>query len=183
MDFTSFLINLCLVALGRIVWSIGVQWRVLSDWEEHGRAEAEGSWPRWIWHREHLNCLAVCTHFRGFGLAQASGLCSVYMLTSLALFCETLDECTWNPLCNKNSLLKKKSICLSSRQKTSGLLSKLQETFGYGAVLPCSDNRWRVKGLEKLHILKEIGWVDKEEKFNSFLLIYLLVTSLPDHVV
>ena len=31
------------------------------------------------------------------------------MLTSLALFCETLDEYTWNPLCNKNSLLKKKS--------------------------------------------------------------------------
>ena len=138
MNSISFLMNSCLIALGRIVWGIGVEWRVLPHWEERGSAEAEGSWLRWTSHREHLDCLAVCTHFIGFGLDQASGLCSVYMLTSLALFCETLDECTWNPLCNKNSLLKK-SICLSSGQKTSGLLSKLQETFGYGAVLPCSD--------------------------------------------
>lgn len=50
-----------------------------------GAAEAEGSWPRWTSHREHLDCLAVRTHFIGFGLDQASGLCSVYMLTSLAL--------------------------------------------------------------------------------------------------
>lgn len=83
---------------------------MLPHWEERGSAEAEGSWPRWTSHREHLDCLAVCTHFTGFGLDQASGLCSVYMLTSLALFCETLDECTGNPLCNKNSLLKKASV-------------------------------------------------------------------------
>lgn len=51
--------------------------------EERGSVEAEGIVAEGG-HGEHLDCLAVCTHFIGFGLDQASGLCSVYMLTSPA---------------------------------------------------------------------------------------------------
>ena len=182
MDSTSFLIKLCLVALGRIVWSVGVQWRMLSDWEEHGRAEAEGSWPRWTWHREHLNCLDVCTHFRGFGLVQASGLCSVYMLTSLALFCETLDEYTWNPLCNKNSLFKKKHLFIIWTENVWSVIQTARD-FWIWCSIALFRQQMKSQGFREVTHSKGDQLGGQEEKFNSFLLIYLLVTSWPDHVV